>query len=59
MSQVLKYIFLLIFLLIVVSYYKGSSNVLGTIGTNVRALVNTLQGRDATTGNFEAYPTGA
>ena len=55
MNKVLTYMFFLILALILVAYYKGTSNVLGTFGSQVRSLVLYLQGRN-NSGNFANYP---
>lgn len=55
MGKVTNYIFLLIALLIVVVYYKGTSDVVVNTGASVRRVINTLQGRNDQ-GEFANYP---
>jgi hypothetical protein len=58
MSKVLQYSFYLILILIVVAYFKGTTNVLGTLFSGANTVINTLQGRDSK-GKFSDYPQGA
>lgn len=56
MNKIFNYAFILIALLIVLAYYKGSLNIISHLGTQSSKIINTLQGRDPNTGNFENYP---
>lgn len=56
MSQIVKYAFYLILIMIVVAYYKGSSSVAGTLGNSINNLILVLQGRNYK-GEFADYPT--
>jgi hypothetical protein len=51
----IRYIFVLSFLLILVAYYLGSTNVIDSLGRNVTGLVNATTGRNAQ-GQFAGYP---
>lgn len=53
----MNYAFILIFVLIVVAYFSGTVQVVGTVGDNVNRILGTLQGRKSD-GNFASYPTG-
>jgi hypothetical protein len=55
MNTILKYGFYLILILIVVSYWKGSQAVGGTLFGGVQAIINSLQGKNKD-GNFSNYP---
>jgi uncharacterized membrane protein len=55
MSKVLNMVFVLIFLLIVVAYFRGSIAVVGSLGENINGLINTLQGKNSN-GEFSKYP---
>ena len=55
MDKFMNYAFILIFLLIVVAYFRGSIQVVGTAGEHINRVINTLQGRDSN-GNFAKYP---
>jgi hypothetical protein len=55
MDKFMNYAFMLIFLLIVVAYFKGSIQVVGTLGDSINKVINTLQGRDKN-GVFADYP---
>jgi len=54
---VIYYGAILIALLIVVAYYRGSTSVLGTFGSFLDNTVLFLQGRNKQ-GTFAAYPAG-
>ena len=54
-DEALRYLFILAFILIVVAYFAGSTQVLGTLGTQLSSIGNTFTGRNAQ-GNFAAYP---
>jgi hypothetical protein len=55
MSKLFNYAFILIFLLIVVAYYKGTIEIVTNGGGVVNTIFKTLQGRDKD-GNFANYP---
>ena len=55
MGQITKYTFYILLILIVVVYWTGSTNVLGTMGDAVNKLVLSLSGRK-TNGEFANYP---
>lgn len=57
-ERALYYIFILSLVLIAVAYYAGTSNVLGTLGTQFGNLLNISTGRN-TQGQFGAYPGNA
>lgn len=50
-------IFLLILVLILVAYFRGSTSVGGTLFTGLDRSILYLQGRNSQ-GNFANYPTG-
>lgn len=50
----IRYIFILSFLLILVAYYLGSTNVINAFGSNLTGLINTSTGRTAN-GQFAGY----
>ena len=54
-DKALRYIFILSFILILVAYYLGSTNVINSLGSNLTGLVNTVTGRNAQ-GQFAGYP---
>lgn len=56
MGKLTSMAFWLILVLILVAYYKGTSSVAGTFGTQISNLVKALQGRNSN-GSFANYPT--
>ena len=54
-DKALRYIFILSFVLILVAYYLGSTNVLNALGSNLIGLIDTATGRTAN-GQFAGYP---
>ena len=54
MGKISSMIFWLVLVLILVAYYKGTSSVAGTFGTQISKLIETLQGRS--NGKFSNYP---
>lgn len=57
-DKALRYIFVLSFILIIVAYYAGSINVIGTGGQTATNLIYASTGRTPQ-GQFASYPTGA
>jgi hypothetical protein len=57
MEKFFNYAFILMFLLIVVAYYKGVISIVDTGGGAINTIFKTLQGRDVD-GNFANYPKG-
>jgi hypothetical protein len=55
MSRALNYVFILVFVLIVVAYFRGTVQVVGSLGENISGVLNTLQGRNSD-GEFSKYP---
>jgi hypothetical protein len=53
-DKALRYIFILSFVLILVAYYLGATNVIGSLGSNIDGLINTVTGRTAN-GQFAGY----
>ncbi|WP_157067204.1 hypothetical protein [Alicyclobacillus shizuokensis] len=58
MKQVFWYMFVLILVLILVAYYKGTTSDISTGGSALQKLILTLQGRNSK-GNFASYPGGS
>ena len=56
-DKALRYIFVLSFILILVAYWAGSTQVISSLGGNLTGLINTVTGRNAQ-GQFAAYPGG-
>ena len=56
-GRTVRYLFILAFVLIVVAYYAGSTQVLGSLFSGTTALDYAVTGRNAQ-GAFAAYPTG-
>ena len=54
-DRTVRYLFVLAFVLIVVAYYAGSTQVLGTLFSGTTSLDYAVTGRDAK-GAFAAYP---
>lgn len=60
MSEVdsaIRYIFVLSLILILVAYFAGSKQVIGSLASATGGLINTSTGRNSQ-GNFASYPTG-
>jgi hypothetical protein len=58
MEDAIKYIFWLSLFLIAVAYYTGTTKVGTTLGQQLGDLIMTAQGRNTSTGQFAAYPSG-
>jgi hypothetical protein len=56
-DRTIRYLFVLAFVLIIVAYFAGSNQLLGTAFKGANALDLTVTGRDQY-GQFAAYPTG-
>lgn len=54
MSKTIQYLFILALVLILVAYYVGATNILGTGGSVLTNLGNTYTGRTPQ-GNFAGY----
>ena len=52
----IRYIFVLSFILIIVAYYIGSTQVLSTGASAATGLINAVTGRTSS-GGFSSYPT--
>lgn len=59
MNKAFWYIFVLILVIILVAYYRGTSENIRAAGSATSNLVEILQGRNPSTGQFAAYPGGA
>ena len=57
-SRTIRYLFILALILIVVAYFVGANQLLGTTFSGVNTLGLTFTGRNAA-GQFAPYPTGA
>lgn len=55
MGKITSMAFWLILILILVAYYKGTSSVAGTFGSQLSSIIRTLQGRN-NNGSFADYP---
>jgi hypothetical protein len=58
MGQTIQYLFILALVLIVVAYFAGANQLLGTAFGGLNSLGLTYTGRTSS-GQFAAYPTGA
>lgn len=59
MNRLFWYMFVLILVLLLVAYYKGTTSVIKTGGQAVGNLAMILQGRNPSNGQFASYPGGA
>lgn len=57
-DSTIRYIFLLSALLIVVAYFVGAATETNSLASGITKLVMAVTGRNPSTGNFAAYPTG-
>lgn len=55
-DSAIRYIFILSFILIIVAYWAGTTQVLGSLTTSTGSLLNTVTGRTSS-GAFASYPT--
>lgn len=59
LDDAIRYIFILSLILILVAYWAGTQRVASTFGQQLSNIIDVVTGRNPSTGNFAAYPSGA
>lgn len=57
-EDTIRYIFILSLVLILVAYWAGTQRVASTFGQQIGNIIDISTGRNPSTGQFAAYPTG-
>lgn len=57
-NTAIRYIFVISIILVMVAYFAGTKNVIGTLGSTANTLILSSTGRNSQ-GNFASYPSGA
>ena len=58
LDDTIRYIFILSVILILVAYWAGTQQVATTFGTQIGNIIDIATGRNPSTGQFAAYPSG-